>query len=80
VAAERIGPTRREAIRIAAVAGVGLALGSGVVAGLVRRGRLRRVRVTRTALGTAVTVTVVSPDATLARSLVEVAFAEIERL
>jgi thiamine biosynthesis lipoprotein len=74
------GPSRRDAIRLTAVAGVALALGGGVAADLVRRGRLRRVSVTRTKLGTRVNVTVVHPDAGEARRMVESAFDEFERL
>ena len=51
-------PSRREALRITAVAGIGLALAGGGVAELVRRANLHRVSVTRNQLGTAVTVTV----------------------
>ena len=48
--------SRRQALKITAVAGVGVALGAPVVADLIRRARLHEVRVTRTQLGTAVTV------------------------
>jgi thiamine biosynthesis lipoprotein len=71
---------RREALRITAVAGIGLALTSGLVTALVRRGALNRVRITRTRMGTAVTVTVIHPDAAAARAMADAAFAEIERL
>lgn len=74
------GPSRREALRLTAVAGVGLALGAGTITDLVRRARLHRVSVTRTQLGTAVNVTVVHPDADLAHQMVEGAFAEFERI
>src|SRR5688500_12732232 len=74
------GTSRRTAIRLTAVAGVALALGGGVAADLVRRGKLRRVSVTRTKLGTRVNVTVVHPDADEARRMVESAFDEFERL
>ena len=73
-------PTRREALRITAVAGIGLALAGGVVVELVRRANLHRVSVTRTQLGTAVTVTVVHPDADEAHAMVNGALNEIERL
>jgi FAD:protein FMN transferase len=72
--------SRRQALKITAVAGVGLALGAPVVADLIRRARLHQVSVTRTQLGTAVTVTVVHPDAAQAHSMVTGAFVEIERL
>jgi thiamine biosynthesis lipoprotein len=74
------GPSRRQALRLTAVAGIGLALGGGVAADLVRRGRLHRVSVTRTQLGTAVNVTVVHPSADHAHRMIEDAFAEFERL
>ena len=73
-------PSRREALRITAVAGIGLALGGSVVTDLLRRARLHQVSVTRTQLGTAVRVTVVHPDAAAANAMVNGALAEIERL
>jgi thiamine biosynthesis lipoprotein len=73
-------PTRREALRITAVAGIGLALAGVGVAELVRLANLHRVSVTRTQLGTAVTVTVVHPDADEAHAIVNGALNEIERL
>ena len=73
-------PGRREAIRIAAVAGLGLVFGAGVISDLLRRARLHRVGVTRVQMGTPVTITVVHPDAPVARSWVERTFDEIERL
>ena len=73
-------PSRREALRITAVAGIGLALAGGAVAELVRRANLHRVSVTRNQLGTAVTVTVVHTDADEARAMVNGALNEIERL
>ena len=73
-------PSRREALRITAVAGIGLALAGGGVAELVRRANLHRVSVTRNQLGTAVTVTAVHTDAGEARAMVNGALNEIERL
>ena len=67
---------RRDVLRIGAVAGVGAALGAGLVSELLRRGSLHRVSFTRTRLGTLVTVTVVHPDASAARAMVDEAFAE----
>jgi len=72
--------TRRQALRITAVAGLGLAFGGAITAGLVRMSGLRRVRATRTQMGMRVTVTAIHPDVELARSMVEDAFTEIERL
>jgi thiamine biosynthesis lipoprotein len=74
------GLARRDAIRITAVAGVSLALGGGLVAELVRQARLHRARLTRTQLGTLVTITVIHPEADAARAMVDDAFREIERL
>jgi thiamine biosynthesis lipoprotein len=74
------GLPRREALRITAVAGVSLALGGGLVAEVLRQAGLYRSRVTRTQLGTLVTITVVHPDKTSAHAMVDRAFAEIERL
>jgi thiamine biosynthesis lipoprotein len=73
-------PSRREALRITAVAGIGLALAGGGVAELVRRANLHRVSVTRKQMGTAVTVTVVHTDADEASAMVNGALNEIERL
>jgi thiamine biosynthesis lipoprotein len=72
--------TRRQVLRIGAVAGVGTALGTGLIAELLRRAALHRVSLTRTRRGTLVTVTVVHPDATEARAMVDDAFAEMTRL
>jgi thiamine biosynthesis lipoprotein len=72
--------TRRQALRFTAVAGLGLLFGGAVTAGLVRMSGLRRVRATRTQMGMRVTVTVIHPDEDLARSTVDSAFAEIDRL
>ncbi|MSR36007.1 MAG: FAD:protein FMN transferase [Gemmatimonadetes bacterium] len=77
---ESRGPSRRDALRLTAVVGVGLALGGGTAMSLVERARLHRVSVTRTKLGTAVNVTVVHPDPAGAHRMVEAAFAEFERL
>ena len=59
---EQSGVTRREALRITAVSGVGLAFGGGLVWELVRRAGLHRVTETRGRLGTLVTITSVHPD------------------
>jgi thiamine biosynthesis lipoprotein len=74
------GLPRREALRITAVAGVSLALGGGLVAEVIRQAGLHRSRVTRTQLGTLVTITVVHPDSKAAHAMVEEAFGEIQRL
>ncbi len=72
--------TRRQVLKITAVAGVSLAFGGTVTAGLLRLAGLRRVSSTRTQMGTRVTVTVIHPDAAVARSLVTTAFDEMARL
>lgn len=72
--------TRREALRITAVSGVSLALGGGLVHGLMSRARLQRITETRARLGTLVTITSVHPDRDEARAIVDAGFAEIERL
>lgn len=71
---------RRQALRITAVAGVSLALGGGMVTALVRRAGLHRVRVTRTRMGTLVTITVVHPDPLAAQRMVAAALTEMGRL
>ncbi len=70
---------RREALRITAAAGIGAALGYGIL-DLVRTGRLHRVDRTRVRMGSPVTLTAVHPDPQGAREWVEAAFAEMERL
>lgn len=72
--------TRREALRITAVAGVSTALGGGLLAAVVREARLHRVRETRPAMGTVVTLTVLHPDRTAAADMVRKAFNEMSRL
>ena len=71
---------RRRFLRIAAVGGLGVAFGGSALSELVRRARLREVRVTRTQLGTRVSLSVVHRDSDVARAWVEKTFAEIERL
>ena len=72
--------TRRRALKITAAAGASLALGGGLATGLFRLATLKRVSSTRTQMGTRVTITVVHPDGDAARSLVDTAFEEIDRL
>jgi len=71
---------RREMLRITAVAGLAVAFGGGLTAALLRQAGQHRVRVTRSGLGTLVTITAVHPLANEARAMVEAGFAEIERL
>ena len=76
----RPGLTRREALRILAVAGVSVGVGGPALAALVRSGALRRVSSTRTRMGTLVTLTVLHSDAAAGRRMVGSAFDEMERL
>lgn len=78
--AERQTLKRRDVLRIGAIAGVGTALGVGLVSELLRRAALHRVSLTRTRLGTLVTITVVHPDPSVARGMVNEAFTEMTRL
>jgi thiamine biosynthesis lipoprotein len=71
---------RREALKITAVTGISLAFGGALATAIARQAGLHRVRATRTQMGTPVTITIVHPDADAAREMVDVAFAEIERL
>lgn len=72
--------TRRDALRITAVAGVSTALGGGLLAAVLREARLHRVRESRPAMGTVVTLTVLHPDRSTASQMVRAAFAEMKRL
>ncbi|MBI4500662.1 MAG: FAD:protein FMN transferase [Gemmatimonadetes bacterium] len=72
--------TRKEFLRITAVAGVSVALGGSLTSALVKGAGLHRIRETRTRIGTIVTITVVHPDAAAARHMVTEAFDEMERL
>jgi thiamine biosynthesis lipoprotein len=72
--------SRREALRITAVAGVSATLGGGLIKALLREAALHRVRETRIQLGTLVSITVLHPDAAAARWMVTDTFDEIERL
>jgi FAD:protein FMN transferase len=72
--------SRRDVLRITAVAGVSLAFGGTMTAGLLRRSRLQRVQVTRAGLGTSIQITVVHPDVMEARAIVAAGFRELARL
>lgn len=74
------GPTRREALRITAVAGLSLAVGGGLTREILRRAGLHRVGEARPAMGTLVSLTFVHPDPAAARHGVRAGFAEMERL
>lgn len=65
---------------MAAVAGISTAFFGSVTVGLLRMAGLRRFESTRTQMGTRVSVVVWHRDAEEARSLVGLAFAEMERL
>ena len=71
---------RRQAIRITAVAGVSALIGGSLAAALLRRAGLHRISVTKTRMGTLVTVTMVHPEKQAAREMIDAAFAEMERL
>lgn len=72
--------TRREALRITAVAGLSTAFGGGLAVGVLREARLHRVSETRTRMGTVVTLTAVHPDAGAARDMIRAGFGEMARL
>jgi len=59
--------SRRDALRITAVGGLGLAFGGALARAALERAGLERVRETRARLGTLVTLTAVHPDAEAAR-------------
>lgn len=73
-------PSRREWLRITAVAGLGSAFAGPLTLRAIDAAGLRRVRQSRTRMGTVVTLTVIHPDGAHARHLVDEAFAEMERL
>ncbi len=79
---ERSGPdvSRRHVLRIAALSGVGLLAGGGLVKAVVRRAGFHRIRETRTQMGTLVEISVVHSDASVARSMAGATFDEMERL
>lgn len=72
--------SRRDALRITAVAGVSVAFGGGLGVGILRQAGLRRFSETRFRIGTVVTITVVHPEQEAARQMVAASFSEIERL
>jgi len=72
--------SRRQVLRITAVAGVSLAMGTGLVRSLISRADLHRVSETRTQMGTLVIVTIVAPELKVAREMVRNAFGQMERL
>jgi thiamine biosynthesis lipoprotein len=72
--------SRRDALRITAVAGVSAAVGTPLVLALLREAALHRVSETRTRMGTIVTLTVVHPEKETAHAMLAAAFTEMERL
>jgi thiamine biosynthesis lipoprotein len=72
--------SRRQALRITAATGMTLAFGGAVGRAFLENAGLRRRSEKRIQMGTEVTVTVFHPDPSAAREMVEVTFAEIERL
>jgi len=71
---------RRQALRIAAAAGLGGVLVGGGLLELFRQRRLHRVEMTRLGMGTPISMAVVHPDPDVARQWVNAAFDQIERL
>jgi FAD:protein FMN transferase len=71
---------RREALRITAVAGVSTVFGGGLAVGILRQAGLQRISETRSQMGTVVTITVVHPEAEIARRMVTASFVEMARL
>ena len=72
--------SRREALKITAVAGLGLAFGGAITRELVRLASLVEVSSSRRQLGTKVTISVLHPDPDGARAMVDAAFSAMERL
>ena len=72
--------SRRDALKIVAVAGVSVAFGGRLTMSLLKEAGLHRVSQTRTQMGTLVTLTVVHPDEASARAMIVLAFSEINRL
>jgi len=72
--------SRRQFLRISAVAGVSLALSGTVLKTLLESSELHKIRQTKTQLGTLVTISVIHPDAMIARQMMTDTFDEIERL
>ena len=72
--------TRRQFLRITAVAGVSLAVGGGLLELLSEAVDVREIRETRIQMGTLITISILHPDARTARQMVVAAFDEIERL
>jgi thiamine biosynthesis lipoprotein len=72
--------SRRDALRITAVAGVSTVFGGGLAVGILRQAGLQRISETRSQMGTVVTITVVHPEAAAARQMVTASFAEMARI
>jgi thiamine biosynthesis lipoprotein len=58
---------------------VSLALAGGLIRALLQAAGLHEIRETRIQMGTVVTISVVHPDAAMARQMVAHTFAEMER-
>lgn len=72
--------SRRQFLRITAVAGISLVLSGSVVKTLLESSKLHKIQRTRMHLGTFVTISVVHPSAAKAGEIVDRAFDEIDRL
>ncbi|MEX1258388.1 MAG: FAD:protein FMN transferase [Gemmatimonadota bacterium] len=72
--------SRRQALRITAVAGLSVAFGGTLTRAILRRAGMHRVEATRFGLGTPVTIGVTHTSEDGARTMVEAAFEELGRL
>ena len=72
--------SRRQVLRITAVTGASLVMGTALVRSLIARAGLHRVSETRTQMGTLVEVTVVASALEHARVMVQNAFGRMQRL
>jgi thiamine biosynthesis lipoprotein len=72
--------SRRDALKIVAVAGVSVALGGRLTMSVLKEAGLHRVSQTRTQMGTLVTLTVVHPEKDSAHAMITAAFSEMDRL
>lgn len=71
---------RRDFIRISAVSGLAIGLGTALTRCLLERGELRQVEETRGAMGTYVRLVLVTPDPVAAMRVVAATFDQIARL
>lgn len=74
------GMSRREFLRITAMAGAALAVGGTGLRALLQAGRVQRVQDTRLLMGSPATLTLVADDEAAARSALDAAFARMSGL